>query len=141
MTETNESWGKVLELIEASTGVSRKIIELIAVKDILTLCASGVANHKIASVLDNNVFYVKSVLHEFIDFEGWSYDLDINPYMIYTNLMTRDYSEGSPELFEDFKKEINAISPYMNDWLLIRNAFLISQKLWRIEQDIEREWK
>jgi hypothetical protein len=141
MTETSESWGKILELIESSLKIPRRTIELIAVKDILTLCASGVANHKIASVLDLDVFYVKSVLIEFIDFQGWVYDLDINPYTIYSNLRTRDYPEDHQELMQDFKKEISIISPYMNDEVLVKNAFVISQKLWNIEQEIEKDWK
>lgn len=140
MTKVNESWGKILELIESRIEVPKNIIELVAVKDILTLCASGVANHKIASVLQHDTFYVKSVLKEFIDFDGWPYDLDINPYTIYSNLMNREYSYEK-DMFKDFKQEINLISPYMNDEILILNAFTISKKLWSIEQEIEKEWK
>ncbi len=136
MTETNESWGKILELIEASLSVPRRIIELIAVKDILTLSASGVANHKIASVLDLDPFYVKSVLIEFIDFSGWAYDLDLNPYSIFINLISKGYTE-----FTDFKKELFVISPYMNDEILTRNAFQICRRLYDIEREIEKEYK
>lgn len=136
MTETNESWGKILELIESTLKIPRKTIELIAVKDILTLCASGVANHKIASVLDLDQFYVKCVLHEFIGFDGWSYDLDLNPYSIYVNLVN-----SRRAFYTDFKEEISIISPYMNDIQVINNAFDICHKLYDIEQEIEKDWK
>ncbi len=141
MTEINESWGKVLELIESTIKVPRRVIELVAVKDILTLAASGVANHKIASVLDVDPFYVKSVLMEFINFPGWVSDLDLNPYSIYSNLKSRDYAGKHAEMFLDFKFEVNTISPYLNDEVLIRNAFIISERLWEMEQELEREWK
>lgn len=133
--DTNESWGKILELIEGTIKIPRSIIELIAVKDILTLCASGVCNHKIATVLDVDHFYVKSVLIEFIDFAGWSQDLDLNPYSIYANIRANGYG------FQEFKNEIFALSPYMNDELAIHNAFIICQKLYSIEKKIEEEWK
>ncbi len=141
MTETNESWGKILEVIETTLKIPRRIVELIAVKDILTLSVSGVCNHKIASVLDVDPFYVKAVLMEFINFPGWVSDLDLNPYSIYSNLKTRDYAGKHTEMFTDFKFEVSTISPYLNDEFLIRNAFIISEKLWEMEQEIEKEWK
>jgi hypothetical protein len=136
MPETNPSWGKILELIESTLSIPKRTIELIAVKDILMLCASGVANHKIASVLELDQFYVKNVLWQFIEFAGWPSDLDLNPYSIYVNLVSKGYNT-----LEDFKKEVTLISPYMNDISVMEASFTICEKLYSIEQEIEKDWK
>lgn len=138
MTElVDKDWGKILDYIESTIHVPRQIIELIAVKDILALCASGVSNIKISTFLETDEEYVSSVLSEFLGFNGWKEDLDFNPYSIYTNLVSNGYLG-----IDNFEREIKTISPfYSSDRSTNEVMYNVCKDLYEIEREVEDKWK
>lgn len=54
-----------------------------AVDMILRDSVSGISNKKIAYKLNLDENYIKETLKEFLGFEGWEQDLDLNPWYVY----------------------------------------------------------
>lgn len=107
-------------------GISPDLLDKIAVEPLLEDCASGRSNQFIANKYDTDLEYVSEVLDEFLDFEGWENDLDVNPLMIYGSL-DADFSY--------YKSVIKTVSCLVNqsDILL---SYGICRKYTKIRKEI-----
>jgi hypothetical protein len=77
------SWELVKQFLSQQINVSPKLIEYIAVYDILKLCAEGRSNLLIANRTGLDIPYIQSVLNEFFLFAGFKDDLEFNSRYLY----------------------------------------------------------
>lgn len=73
-----DTWETLRQVYSAGHKIDPVLVDYIAVSDILRLCCEGCSNAKIASITDNDIYYVENTLREFLDFDGLSYDLNVN---------------------------------------------------------------
>lgn len=119
-----DSWETIKKLYEEKFNIPPRIVDLVAVEDILSQCVEGLSNKIIAFSYNDDITYVEKVLKEFIGFEGWKEDLDINPLKIFTT---------HPEYLE-YCSHIATISP-----LVTQGAINRSYNLCRKYKDIRKE--
>jgi len=60
-----------------------KILDYIAICDIIRLIVSGVSNEEIAELLHDRVDYIESVAQEFLGFLGYEESLEFSPLQQY----------------------------------------------------------
>ena len=76
-------WKEFCEYVNTTLEIPKEILNLLAVNDILFACVVGLSNKTIANRFNLDIEYIKYTLKEFLDFEGWEYDLDLNAFNIY----------------------------------------------------------
>lgn len=76
----NIEWKTIQEFYKEHFGTEMWLIEMLANRDILLLCASGASNTSISNFLDIPVDEIELVIKEAFEFPGWNTDLPINPY-------------------------------------------------------------
>ena len=123
-------WDYLRTLLEEKLNIPGEILDYIAVKDILQLCASGSSNANIARFTNVEIEYVEQTLKEFFHFEGWRDDCDLNPFVLYKTC------DG---IWEDFEKEVTILYPYYTE-LEKTKLYLIASTYSKIEQDTEKYW-
>jgi hypothetical protein len=79
----NKDWALVRVLHSLLTGIPPDVVDYIAVSKVLQGCVSGLSNQTIAKSFEMDEDYVRKVLEKFFSFEGWKWDLSINPILIY----------------------------------------------------------
>ena len=104
------TWKITKKLIATSLNVNQKIIDYIAVLDILKNCVYGYSNKSISKRTQVPIEYVENVLIDFMSFTGWEEDLDISPIAIF---------RSSGKLFDAFVMNINNLSSMSGDSLII----------------------
>jgi ribosomal silencing factor RsfS len=83
-------WEVIQKVYEEKFGTPPKILDYIATQQILKLCCTGLSNKKIAEYLEIDIEDVENTLFEFLNFEGWENDLDINPLHIFEKVKNLD---------------------------------------------------
>lgn len=101
----NELWEQFKKYYMNLHKVSERIVDLIAVIDIIRLCAKGLSNKSISKFLDMDEEYIRSVLIEFIDFEGFDKNLDMD---------ILDVFQRSSSI-EEFSQRISEITPLISE--------------------------
>jgi len=79
----NENWKEITDIYEELFNIPRHIIEYVAVHDSLLLCTSGKSNKSVAELQGTTEDLVEGDCVEFLGFDGWNEDLDVNPLFIY----------------------------------------------------------
>lgn len=74
----NEHWDEFLKLASEKTGTPERILELVAIYDILELAVAGYCNKSVAMRLGMQEDYVSEVIQDYLDFPGFYEDQDIN---------------------------------------------------------------
>lgn len=123
-------WDYTKKLLEEKLNIPGKIIDYIAVKDILQLCASGSSNENISRFTDADVRYVSKTILEFFKFPGWSVDCECNPYQIF---------KSCDNDWESFVKEIEILYPQYSI-TKIEQMFSICEIFIEIEEETEKYW-
>lgn len=128
-------WDLVANVLAERLKMPRKVLDYIAVKDILTLCASGISDKEIGKFLDTDEAYVSEVIGTYLKTSGWQSNLDINPYMIFKTLLQHGY--GSLDMF---CKEINILSPVTTLSQIIKMYNIVNSVI-TIENEMEVFWE
>jgi hypothetical protein len=114
----NKDWIEFKRMYMSKFNASSQVVELIASWEILLFCASGRSNLSISRFLDMDVDYITEVIQDNLKFQGFEYDLDLNPSSIFSRI-------GN---FDEFVAEIKAVSPLAFDkelvlWYNVCNKF------------------
>ena len=102
----NTAWDKIRSVHATKTNIPPRIVDLIAVKDILSLCVRGKSVTVICDRLTMEESYVREVLKEFVDFYGFENSLLFNPNTIFRT---------TKQNFTKFTDFIQRLSPNVND--------------------------
>ena len=119
-------WDYIKEFYKEHFGIDNWVVEMMANRDILLLCASGASNKTISNFLDISEGEIELVIKEAFDFIGWEQDLSCNPYKIY---------QDHPEEFRDEVSRLLEVSPL--DVALVAS---ICRSMQEIEERIYNEW-
>lgn len=76
-------WKGIKNLYKEKFNIPTRIIDFIAVYDILLRCVQGFSNTKISKYSKLDADYISEVLMEYFLFEGWNSDLDFSPIAVY----------------------------------------------------------
>ncbi len=90
----NEHWTEIRGLLSESSNMPELVIDYKAVSNILQMCVRGLANFKIAYFNNMGEKEVERIIFQFLGFKGWEFDLDIDPWRMYT------VTSGNHELYE-----------------------------------------
>ena len=102
----NKRWKSFIEYINSTLGIPITILNYITVSDILLGCVTGLSNSTISKKYNCSDEYIVGVLNEFLDFKGWTNDLDINIYFMYNN---------ADKNLNAFRLLVTTITPLIND--------------------------
>jgi hypothetical protein len=105
-----------------------RVVDYIAVDQILKYCVEGISVKSIAGYTESDEEYIAQVLVEFLEFLGWSEDLDVNPLAIYERL-NGDYKE--------FRTEIELLTPLMPS-VKINKSYGLVRKYLRIRKEVDK---
>ena len=128
MIEMSTDWQKVIDFYENRFGIPAKVVNYLAVYDFLQSCCVGLSNGTIATQFEVETAYVKQVLIEFLNFNGWSKDLDISPLFVYNKV------NGVKELYWSAVMAIPGVmgKSYVN------KSYSICKKFLKIEKEIDK---
>lgn len=127
----DNTWELLKQFYKTNLGIEGKVVEYLAVVDILKLCAEGHSNLKIALMSDFEEEYVKCVIQEYFKFDGWSTDFDFNTRALYERCKYNKYTFISLARERD-----KTTSESSFGWV-----YRINQKLDDIEKEIEKGYK
>jgi hypothetical protein len=108
-------------------GIPEVVVDMIAVEPILRHCVTGYSISKIVRYTLMQRKYVKTVLNEYFEFDGWTDDLDFSPIAFYNR------SYGNIIRFEE---EIKMVSSIEND--MIAFLFYICKRYRDIVEEIDK---
>lgn len=83
MRNIMDTWELLKQIYVTRLGVDSDIVDYIAVHDIVELCCKGLSISTIVLETDFDEDYIKSVLKEFLDFEGFIQDIDFDCRKLY----------------------------------------------------------
>jgi len=130
--DDSKSWETIKEFYMEKFGTEENLVELMSNYDILLACVSGVSNAKICYHLDISEETLVNVLNEYLSFNGWETDLDVNPYMLYKK-SGKSYSELV------FQSQVEDVSKLYSDDE-IETMFRICSVFYRLEDTLRNEW-
>lgn len=122
-------WEYIKEFYKEHFGIDNWVVEMMANRDVLLLCASGASNKTISTFLDISENEVRLVIEEAFDFTGWAVDLPINPYRLYSNVLG-DFNEFYKEMKNSNVFELKAIE----------DVYSLCKTMEEIEERIYNEW-
>lgn len=79
-------WEFIQFIYKKNYDIPPRIIDYIAVMDIVELCARGKSCKSIAKLLKFSYKYVRSVILEFLNFDGWDKDFETDFLLRYESL-------------------------------------------------------
>jgi hypothetical protein len=124
----NSSWQTVIDFYKIAFGIPEKVVNFLAVYEILESCCTGMSNDTIAKYLSEDSDYVKGVLIEFLNFRGWDKDLDISPLFVYNKV------SGMKELYWASVMAIPDLIPRS----YVEKSYSICNKFLKIERMINK---
>jgi len=107
---------------------SDKVLDYIAVYDILKECCSGKSNSYISQKLEIDEEYIESCIKEFFGFCGFRLDLDFDCRVLYNRYRYNKYI---------YLDRATALDP-VTDYDMIKKSFQINERLDQIEKEIEK---
>lgn len=126
-------WDYIRILLEDKLNIPSHVLDIISVKDILQLCASGSSNENIVRFNNVELDYVKSTIQDWFFFDGWEKDCDLNPYQLLSSLEDYDYA------FEYFEKEIAILYPYYTK-AAVEKMYSVATIYKKLEDEMEKFW-
>lgn len=130
----NNNWEDVKRFYVKEFGIDPKLVDLVAMSDVLLLSVSGSSNNSISRFLNIDLEAIKEILDTVLDFSGWEIDLEFNPYSIYVNLINNEQLESSI-----FLREINGIDTFQTI-SQVSQMYRICSIYYTIERRIDQEW-
>ena len=130
----NSSWEDVKRFYVKEFGVDPKLVDLVAMSDILLLSVSGSSNMSISRFLNVDQETVKEILSIVLEFSGWENDLDLNPYSIFINLLQNDQLTSA-----NFVRETNSVNG-LQKIDQVQQMFRVCSLYSDIERRIDQEW-
>ena len=127
MGRVNESWAKIKRFYWHTFGIPERIIDYMAVTDIIKKFLTGYSNMRIANTLKLSTKYVEDVLEEYIGFRGWKTDLDVNPLAIYNRC------RGN---YRCFVEDIRSVSSVISENFMIALYYLVKM-YYQLVKEIE----
>ncbi len=121
-------WSLLKHYYSVKFNIPTRVVDFIAIQDITKKSISGYSNSRIAYSVGETIIYIKEVLEEFLDFGGWTLDLDVNPLAIYNR---------SNDNFINFRQEILMLTSLMSD-IDINVSFSLCRKYKKIESEINK---
>ena len=128
----SKSWEAVKEFYDENFGLSEGLVELMSNYEILLACVSGISNSRICYRMNLDEDELHHILNEWLSFDGWEEDLDLNPYSIYKRIP--DYCLST------FIDEVKVVSHMYSDEG-ITTMFRVCSIFYRLEDMLENEWK
>jgi len=102
---TDSVWEFTKDFYEKELGVPKRVVEFLAVIDVIGLVASGHSNRTISNTLEKmSESYIESICKRFLAFDGWEEDLDVNVYFVYKN---------TGKNLEGFNAQVENITPLL----------------------------
>lgn len=123
------------QLYKDNFGIVEDLVELMANRDILHLTATGSSIDSTSRFLNIDTNEIVETNKKFYGFDGWTTDMDLNPFVIYKSLIRAGYWD-----YETFYHEISTLSPYFNE-VMIKLMFDVVCKFSTIEELIDKEWR
>jgi hypothetical protein len=120
-------WDYIKSIYMNKHGIPEVVVDMIAVEPILRHCVTGYSISKIVRYTLMQRKYVKTVLNEYFEFDGWTDDLDFSPIAFYNR------SHGSIVRFEE---EIKMVSSIENDMMAF--LFFICKRYKDIVEEIDK---
>jgi len=120
-------WDYIKSIYMNDYNIPEPVVDMIAVEPILRHCVTGYSVSKIVRYTLMQRKYVKTVINEYFEFDGWTDDLDFSPIAFYNR------SQGNVVRFEE---EIKMISSIKND--MIAFLFFICKQYREIVEEIEK---
>jgi hypothetical protein len=117
MKRKNERWETFKRVCEEfNTGFDSRILDYIAVYDILKYHISGLSLESIKTILKEDEWYIIRVIKDFLDMEPFDEDLDFNPLLFYhlyviacqgnmKNYINRVYEETNQKYTKGFLRK------------------------------------
>jgi len=121
-------WEEIKRLISDTTGISVGMVDLLAVKEILFQCVSGLSVSHIANYVDQDEKYVREVLEDFLGFGGWTFDLDFSPISCYNRSNN----------MEEFMESVKSFSPLTTKFVAIM-AYEQCERYKELERKLEND--
>lgn len=121
-------WEFIQYLYKKFYNIEPRVVDYMAVYNILELCARGYSIRTISKMLKLPQKYIKPTIKEFLNFDGWKEDLDLDTYQRYKSL------DGDYHMFVDTVKTTSAVTNG-ND---INTAFRICGKVEIIRKEIKK---
>lgn len=122
-------WNAIKLIYREKFLIPDKVIDYIAVRPILIKSLSGYGNERIARSMGESILYIRSVLMEFLNFDGWNFDLDYNPIAFYNRI------HGN---LEWFRQEVLMVSKISNIKLIDKSFHLCRNFYEIIEKEIKK---
>lgn len=122
--QENYLWKWVIKMYEDKLGIPPEITELLSVIDILLKCVQGLSNDTIARYTETSPEYVSNVLEKYLNFKGWSFDLDFSAIEVYNNCRSK----------EEFSFSVKLLSPMTKD---MEEIYCVCQKYEFLERKLE----
>ncbi len=128
-------WNIIREFYSKNFNIPEDLVDLVASNDIILMCVSGSSNSSISRILDIDEDSIKDILSTVLDFNGWEYDLQLNPYRVFNDLANKGKT-----LFQPFQEElISSFGPLLVDED-IKTMFRICRIYSKLELLLDREW-
>jgi|WetSurMetagenome_2_1015567.scaffolds.fasta_scaffold565000_2 hypothetical protein len=125
----NNFWDNLKTFYNKHYNIPPNIVDEIACSEILLLCVSGMSNQSIAYNLNMDLDYINVSTKEFLEFNGWKEDLDLNPYFVYNK---------HPD-YEDFKTSVSLITPLVK-LDMINQCYSLCRKYEKIREEIKNSY-
>lgn len=134
----NVEWKTIQEFYKEHFGTDMWLIEMLANRDILLLCASGASNATISTFLDIPVDEIQLVIKEVFKFPGWDVDLPINPYATFIGFRDESYPHKQTDVISVFRINIGMHSGFES--VQSEELFRICEIMENIEERLDNEW-
>lgn len=134
----NIEWQTVQEFYKEHFGTDLWLLEMMANRDILLLCASGSSNYTISTFLDVSTDEIELVIKEVFKFPGWELDLPMNPYSIFKSFVNENYEHKRTDIISAFCHELGKYSGFES--IQSEEIFRICEIMENIEERIDNEW-
>jgi hypothetical protein len=135
----NSHWEAVKEFYKEKFGIDSWVVEMYANLDILSLCVSGASVETIVQFLELSPNEVVQVVNDTFDFNGWTRDLPINPYRMFSAYMG---NKGSKNHFTAFVSEVRVELGKYSGYESVdpEKIFYMCETYSDIEERIQNEW-
>ena len=124
----NEHWTKIRGLLSESSNMPELVIDYMAVANILQMSVRGLANFKIAYFNSMDEETIKRTIFQFLVFDGWEFDLDLDPWRMYI------VTSGNFELYE---LQILSLTNLL-DCGIIQLSYKLCKKYEQIREEIKQ---